>query len=318
MPEHYCDRCGLDCKNPAALRDHLRAVNLCAVKELDEQKIMPEIQVELGLRTRNTIKTNRTEYWNRVYDLIFGMQSRLDRDITPCMFDELFAVHFAKLCELDYEGPLHEHLESFVRFSETRLQQVIHQAHRNLGYDPEAFPDYDRQLGRQILQEARQSFIATMMTHQAPNLRETQLQNLEARSDVRLGEQNVATRERPRRIERRVSSNEPINVDRWTAHVASQNAPVVNPQLQIASRPVSLPTRPAAQTPVAAPPSYVYEHQPEGPTYYNYVPTDYEHNPFLGVPEFEAVIEDPDLYGPSELEGYTFVDNPDQQQGPHP
>lgn len=316
MPEHYCDRCGLDCKNPAALRNHLRAENLCAVKELDKQKIMPEIQAELGLKTRNIIKTNRTEYWIRVYDLIFGRQSRIEKNITPCKIYWLIVAALTNSSELDYEGPLHEHLQSFMRFSEIRLPQVIRQAHENLGYSPEVYSEYDRELGRQILQEARQSFMTTMRSHQAPNLRETQLQNLEIRDHAQLSEQNLATRERPRRIERRLSSNEPVNV-------ASQRTPSVDPQLQMTSRHISLPTRSAAPTPLTAPSSYGFQQQIEGPAYYNYVPSDFEHAPFLTSPEFEAVIEDPDLYGAdrliqNDIEGYTFVDDPVQYQGHHP
>lgn len=85
MPEYHCDRCGLDCKNPAALRAHRRLDPPCALKELDKLKIMPEVQDELGLKTRNTIKTDRMTYWFRVYDMVFGRQSRIDRSITPCM-----------------------------------------------------------------------------------------------------------------------------------------------------------------------------------------------------------------------------------------
>jgi len=85
MPEYHCDRCGQDCKNPAALRAHRRVDPPCVLKELDKLKIMPEVQDELGLKTRNTIKTDRITYWFRVYDMVFGRQSRIDRGITPCM-----------------------------------------------------------------------------------------------------------------------------------------------------------------------------------------------------------------------------------------
>lgn len=57
----------------------------CAVQELDQQKIMPEIQDELGLQTRNPQKITRESYWFRVYDMIFGKQTREAREIHPCM-----------------------------------------------------------------------------------------------------------------------------------------------------------------------------------------------------------------------------------------
>jgi len=84
MPPYLCDRCGLDCKNPGDLRSHRRQDPPCVVKELDQQKIMPEVQDELGLKSRNTIKTGREFYWYRVYDMIFGNQSRVERQIDPC------------------------------------------------------------------------------------------------------------------------------------------------------------------------------------------------------------------------------------------
>ena len=84
MPEHHCDRCGVDCKNQGKLREHRRQNPPCEVQELDVQKIMPEIQDELGLRTRNPVKTDRITYWNRVYDLLFKRETRIERNIDPC------------------------------------------------------------------------------------------------------------------------------------------------------------------------------------------------------------------------------------------
>lgn len=44
----------------------------------------PDIQLQLGLRTRNAPATDRFEYWNRVYDTIFGPEDRQNRQVDPC------------------------------------------------------------------------------------------------------------------------------------------------------------------------------------------------------------------------------------------
>ena len=84
MSQFSCDRCGLDCKNVAELRKHNRAVQPCEVRELDSQKIVPEVQEQLGLRSRNKTKTDRVGYWNQCYDLIFSEEERTHKNIEPC------------------------------------------------------------------------------------------------------------------------------------------------------------------------------------------------------------------------------------------
>lgn len=83
LPLYHCVRCGLDCKNDVDLRKHQRAQDPCAVKELDSQKLLPEVQQELGLRARNIVATNKEEYWYKVYDTIFGSEARKTRPVDP-------------------------------------------------------------------------------------------------------------------------------------------------------------------------------------------------------------------------------------------
>lgn len=224
---------------------------------------------------------------------------------------------YANIRDPDYEGPLHEHLNSFMRFSQVRLPDVIRQARENLGFDPETYNEHEGQLGRQILQEAGQSFMTTMRSLQAPNLRERQLQNLASTAPADSGEQDVAVKEEPRRIERRQPSNEPIAVEPWPANVGAdlQSTTGVHLHPHMPPRSISLPTRSAAPAPLPAPSAYGYQQQIEPSSYYNLLPSDFEHAPFLTGTDFEAVIEDPDMYGPgnltqNDLEGYTFVNNP--------
>lgn len=224
---------------------------------------------------------------------------------------------YANIHDLDYEGPLHEHLQNFMRFSQVRLPDVIRQARENLGFDPETYNEHDRQLGRHILQEAGQSFMTTMRSLQAPNLRERQLQNLASIDSGDSGVHGVAVKEEPPRIERRRPSNEPVAIVTWPADLGAnmQSTTTVQSHPHMPPRSLSLPTRSAAPAPFPVPSAYGYQPQIGTPTYYDFVPTDFEHAPFLTGTEFEAVIEDPDLYGPgsltqNDLEGYTFVNNP--------
>lgn len=86
IPEYHCDRCGGDFKNQTNLREHRRMDPPCQVKDLDNQKIMPEVQVELGLRTRNVVGMDRITYWHKVYDTIFGSEARKTRPVEPCKY----------------------------------------------------------------------------------------------------------------------------------------------------------------------------------------------------------------------------------------
>lgn len=56
----------------------------CELKEIDTQKLMLETQLELGLRSRNAVSTDRTTYWYKVYDTIFGSEARRQRPVEPC------------------------------------------------------------------------------------------------------------------------------------------------------------------------------------------------------------------------------------------
>ncbi|KAK5942799.1 hypothetical protein PMZ80_005365 [Knufia obscura] len=272
----------------------------CAVQELDQQKIMPEIQDELGLQTRNPQKITRESYWFRVYDMIFGKQTREAREIHPY-----------------YDGPLAEHLRSFTRFSELRLPGVVQQAHQNLGNTVDRHQNYDMQFGRQILQEASRAFMAEMSRLPPPNLRESQLQSLASSTRAGQDPESIVVKEEPRRMERRLSSYEPAGSQSWPVDSTHSSQPIFPATFQqhIPTRPMDPSSRSGAPIPISGPPSFGYQQQVEASTYYNYMPSDFEQVPFLASAEFGATIEDPDMYGPgsltqNDLEGFTFVDNP--------
>jgi len=209
-----------------------------------------------------------------------------------------------------------------MRFSEARLPQVIGQARHNLGLNPDTYNEYDTQLGRQILQEASQSFMTTVRSLRTPNLREIQLQNLANMTPAPGKESDVAVKEEPQGIERQQLADDPINTDAWPADTNANPQPAskVHFHPPMPPRSISLPARSAAPTPNTAPATYSYEQHIDGPSYYDFVPSDFEHAPFLTGTDFEAVIEDPDLYAPSslnqnDLEEFTLVDNPARHMG---
>lgn len=185
-----------------------------------------------------------------------------------------------------------------MRFSEVRLPQVIRQARETQGYHSESYNEFDGQLGRQILQEASQLFMTTMATLPPPNLRDTQILSLASITSAESKEQNAAVKEEPRRFGRRQPSNEPIAVETWPANPSFglQSTPGVHLHPQMPSRSISSPTRPAIPAPPQAYPAYGYQPQIEPTNYYNFVPSDFEHTPYLTSAEFEAIVEDPDLY----------------------
>lgn len=202
---------------------------------------------------------------------------------------------------------------------------MIRRARENLGYDPEAYNEHDTQLSRQILHEAGQSFMAVMNTPPAVNLRDTQLESLAGIPAAHSSEEDVAVKAEPRRIERRQSFNEAVSTESWPAEqgVTTQSAPIARPAPQVSTRPIDLPTRPAASHSFSAPLPHVYQQGTGPPSYYNVMPADFEHAPFLTGAEFGAVIEDPDLYGAAsfplnDFDDFTIVDSSNQNQETYP
>lgn len=97
-PEFQCDRCGSDLVNQTDLRAHLRADVPCMKQDLGDCKILREDQIELGLRGRNPVGLDRTKYWFRVYDTIFGPEARKHREVDPCKYN------FCKQCQALLNG----------------------------------------------------------------------------------------------------------------------------------------------------------------------------------------------------------------------
>lgn len=75
------------------------------------------------------------------------------------------------LTVLDYMGPSHEILESFMHFSERMMPHVIRQSRQKLNLDAEDYNEQNVQLVRTVLQEASQSFLAERRAAQEQSLK---------------------------------------------------------------------------------------------------------------------------------------------------
>lgn len=211
------------------------------------------------------------------------------------------------MCQ-DYEGPSHEILQRFIHFSELRMPEVIRRSREMLHVSPEDYHERDTQLVRTILQEASQAFMLEARQSNPPSLREIKQQNSPGASAVDAGENTIIAKETKRQVgqvlpaenNRRQEFTQPL-------------APAVSPQPQMPKRTMRLPTRPADDVPPATQ-SFGFPHAPEY-SEASWATQDFEHFPYLNMPEFDATIEDPDMYGPgtmiqNDLEGFDFVENP--------
>lgn len=128
---------------------------------------MPEIQQELGLRSRNAVGLDRKAYWEKVFDTVFGYQVRVDRQISPCKSSYILDGMIPDMLA-DYKGPFAEILQRFVHFSQARMPEVIRRSREILHLAPEDCSEHDIELSRRIMQEAMQVFMSELTQYRQP------------------------------------------------------------------------------------------------------------------------------------------------------
>lgn len=308
MPEFHCDRCGLDCRNSSALREHRRQNPPCELKELDSEKIVPEIQEQLALKSRNTIKTSREAYWERVFDAIFGREVRLSREITPY-----------------YTGPLSEDLNAFVRFSQVRLPEVISRSRERLGLNPAESSEQDSQFGAMILQEASQAYMAEMSSLRSVSSRKARRTRSAASSSESLAAETSNLNLQTPQMEKQLLAQESAHAAPWTAESSNSQPPDGLATLSRHSHidTMNLSTRPSQHGDPTSQSAFDFQQPMSDFGEFSYVSQHFDNTPFLTEPEFADVIENGGLYGansipPSEFEGFHVVSNPSRKyrQGP--
>lgn len=155
---------------------------------------MPEHQAELVLRTRNSVGLDRTTYWYRVYDTVFGPGARRQRPVEPCELRQNSILHSINHV-VDYTGPYNEILQQFVHFAIVRIPDIIPLARQRMHLDPNTSTEYDAELGRTVLQEAMQFFMSELTRNRQPSIQQIRDQNTPAPSTVMTDQQTMAQRD---------------------------------------------------------------------------------------------------------------------------
>lgn len=231
------------------------------------------------------------------------------------------------LTVLDYMGPSHEVLESFLHFSERRIPHVIQQSRRILNLNPEDYNEHNEQhvqLVRTILQEASQDFMANRRDAQAQSLKSIHEQNTpveEAEDD--LGDRTITvTHEKKALVDRSAVRRPETASYSWSQQTNDftqspneafhQQLPHTSPfaQSHMYNSPNATMDAPLPQKQVG-PSGY---DDPASFAYQQFTTENFDHA-FLNQPEFLATIEDPEMYGSSSIDandigGYEFNESP--------
>ena len=195
------------------------------------------------------------------------------------------------------------------------MPDVIRQSRQLLNFQSDDYNEQNSQLVQTVLQEASQAFMEELRTRHTPSLREIKQQNSPRASAVDIGENTVIVKDTQRKPQPMVSPT-PEN---WQPTGIALSEQTVPSQQQLSMQSMQLPTRPAnpqmASTPHGGVPTQFYaDHQAlhHGHDYGESTQFDFD---YLNMHEFDASIEDSDLYGTGSLnqndyDRFDFVDNP--------